>query len=616
MILQERWYQEEASDALIEDLMSSFDENDNLLSTAIHGICVAPPGTGKSVMPCKVIDEFLTKFPEKTVLVVSHVEAVLEQNHSKLVEFFDGIRIGLWSAGIGLKMIEKITVVGIQSAYKDPGVFKNVGLIIIDECHLTAAEKGMYHKFIKPFPNVPRIGFTATPWSGKISLLDVKDPLFNKISYDISDYNIYNRLIAEGYLVPLIPLPTDFNMDEEGIRLIGGEFVDSDMSEKFDKEEVTNEICKRICKFGKKYKKWLIFAIDTKHAENISKKINELGFPCEALYTGSKRSKIEVLSDFRRGDLRAVVNVGMVVTGTDIAEIDMLVFARLTNSPVWHVQANGRGTRPVFVGDHDLNTIEGRLAAIKESGKTHTLVLDFARNARRLGPINGIEVEKKKESKGVTRIMAKSCKNCGTDNHLRAVNCIACNEEFEFAVKLKTVPSTAKILKEDKPAKVEKAPPRWLDVQQIQYMIHTKIGSPNMFKVIYKCKLVEVSQYICLDHDKWMPKSIALAFVKNRFVGALKDYPRSTKDLFDRRFDLKVPTKIQITHDGEFIKILDVEFEKGNNFPSTVRVLGKGILPASPNIKDFGVSNIFKKLKDKMKEETAKVDNWDDDIPF
>lgn len=615
LALQERWYQEEASDCAIQDVMASFDADLNPLDEMIHGIIVAPPGTGKSVIPCKIIDEFLTKFPSKKVLVVSHVESVLEQNHTKLVEYFDGIRIGLWSAGIGLKQIEKITVVGIQSAYKNPEVFgDDVGLILVDECHLTAAEKGMYKKFFRPYMKVPRVGLTATPWAGTMSLLDVKDPLFNKISYDISDYHIYNRLIAEGFIVPLIPLPTDFNMDEEGIRMVGGEFVDSDMSAKFDKDEVTNEICKRVVKYGKKYKKWLIFAIDTKHAEHISEKINSLGVACEAVYTGSKRSKIEVISDFKRGDLRAVVNVGMMTTGIDIPEIDMLVFARLTNSPVFHVQGNGRGTRAVYKGDHDLNTIVGRLAAIKESGKTHCLVLDFARNARRLGPINGIEVGKKKEGKGITRIMAKQCKNCGTDNHLRAVNCIACEEEFEFAIKLKTVPSTAKILKEEP---IKKPEPRWLDVQQIEYSLHHKPGSPNIFKVNYFCKLINVPQYICLDHEQYMAKQAARGFVKNRFVGDSKESPRSVKELWNQRFSLRIPTRIRITHDGDFIKIIDTEFSKEIH-PSSVRIVGKNSTQIETS--DKGVTNIFKKLQNKMKQESVEKyideNGYDDDIPF
>ena len=57
-------------------------------------------------------------------------------------------------------------------------------------------------------------------------------------------------------------------------------------------------------------------------------------------------------------------------------------------STVLWVQMLGRGTRPVYPVGYDSETIEQRIEAIKVSGKLDCLVLDYAGNTRRLGPIN------------------------------------------------------------------------------------------------------------------------------------------------------------------------------------------------------------------------------------
>jgi len=64
-----------------------------------------------------------------------------------------------------------------------------------------------------------------------------------------------------------------------------------------------------------------------------------------------------------------MVNVGVLTTGFDFPEIDLIIMLRPTNSPVLWVQMLGRGTRPA-------------------DGKENCMVLDFAGNTPRLGPIN------------------------------------------------------------------------------------------------------------------------------------------------------------------------------------------------------------------------------------
>ena len=98
-----RYYQKEAVQAMLE--------------AQSNQVVVMPTGSGKTI----VIAEFLKQYGGK-VLVLSHVKEILAQNYESLVRH--GINdIGLWSAGLGIKIIKHVTVAGIQSVYNKPELF-------------------------------------------------------------------------------------------------------------------------------------------------------------------------------------------------------------------------------------------------------------------------------------------------------------------------------------------------------------------------------------------------------------------------------------------------------------------------------------------------------------
>src|SRR5439155_5126133 len=128
------------------------------------------------------------------------------------------------------------------------------------------------------------------------------------------------------------------------------------------------------------------------------------------------------------------------------------------SSKLW-VQMLGRGTRPLFIKEgYDLTTIQGRLASIAASPKQNVLVMDFAGNIKRCGPINDPIVPKKKgASKGEAPI--KICDSCGMYNHISARFCggepystvMGCGAEFVFQVKLTKQASTQEVIRTEAP---------------------------------------------------------------------------------------------------------------------------------------------------------------------
>src|ERR1700761_7754228 len=82
-----------------------------------------------------------------------------------------------------------------------------------------------------------------------------------------------------------------------------------------------------------------------------------------------------IVNEYKKGNLRCLVNVGCFTTGFDHPAIDLMAFMRPTRSPVLYVQMGGRGMR------------------IAE-GKLDCCLLDFGGVINELGPIDLVDAYK------------------------------------------------------------------------------------------------------------------------------------------------------------------------------------------------------------------------------
>ncbi len=135
-----------------------------------------------------------------------------------------------------------------------------------------------------------------------------------------------------------------------------------------------------------------------------------------------------------------------------------------------------------------------RLAAIAGSQKQNCLVLDFAGNTLRLGPINDPRIPKKKgESKG--DIPIKLCPECSCMNHISARWCVNCGAEFVFQEKITPKASTLALIVRDEPLVA------MFPVDRVTYAQHVakSSGIPSL-KVSYYCGIRRFTEYVCLQH--------------------------------------------------------------------------------------------------------------------
>ena len=494
-IVKPRYYQTEAVDAM--------------LACKDNGVVVLPTASGKSF----VLRMFCEQFKGK-VLILSHVREILIQDFDCLAGLPD---VGLYSAGLDMRVIGRVTVAGIQSVWKLGRLFKDFDIVLIDECHLVN-NAGMYKKLLDRL-NVQYIGLTATDFRLKGGYIHGRRGMFDSVCYEAK----VDKLTDEGYLCPLEFKGDVEAMDITGIKTTGGDYNLKEMSLRFNRKVVTNRIVEKIAKYEAKH--ILIFCIDINHAEQVSAALNRSGIPSLAVHSKSPRD--QALLDFKAGKVRAIANVNVLTTGFDFPAIDMIVLLRPTKSMSLHQQMLGRGMR------------------LHES-KTVTIVKDFTENTVTLGtvrepaPLTGTGDGK---GKGGDNPFLKTCPECETICH-PAVRICECGYKFKFEHNLSL---TAKVVKPN----VE-----WHDVTAVLYNIHHKPGSPNSLKVSYMCGLRVFNEWVLLDHSGYASHK-ARHWVSRRWLGTL-DAPTTTKGLYAECDSIKKPVRLRVDDAGKFPKIMSM----------------------------------------------------------
>jgi len=518
--IQLRSYQSEC----IESIWNYFRNNTG------NPVCALPTGTGKSVCIAGFCQSVLRQFPGQRIMVLTHVKELIDQNYKKLVSIWPTAPAGIYSAGLNRRdTLNNVIFAGIGSVAKKPELFGHVDLVIVDECHLVSPnDMTMYRKFfgslMQTNPCLKIIGFTATPWRlghGKITEGD--DSIFTDICFDITSVHAFNRLIAEGFLAPLVPKSTRTVLEVDGLHIRGGEFIPKEVQAAVDVEVITRAALQEAMEYVDTRHKWLIFASGVEHAIHIDEILQEYGLKGAAVHSKmTTEERDEAIRLYQAGEYQYLVNNNILTTGFDCPEVDLIICLRPTASSVLWVQMLGRGTRPF-------------------PGKTNCLVLDFARNTKRLGPINDPVVPRKKGEKGGPAPI-KECPKCGANVHASLRWCNSeiipgqkCDYEFKFETKLVMGAGTDEIIKGDLPV-VE-----MFAVDYITYTEHHKMGKPPSMKVSYACGRRIFNEFVCLEHPGNVA-SKARKWVSDRLPVAI----HKTADLLAVATQLKTATHLRV----------------------------------------------------------------------
>ena len=522
-------------------------------------IVAAPTGVGKSVIIGGFVKEVFRRYPGQRVMMLTHVRELIEQNASKLLAVWPSAPVGIYSAGLGRKeSFFPITYAGIASVARNTEQFGHIDLILIDECHLVSPKDNTtYQKVIKILrkinPRIKVIGFTATPWRAGQGLL-IEDGLFTDICCDMTGVDAFNWFIDQGYLITLIPKATAIEIDTSGISMQQGDYNLKELQAASNKEAITYVALREAMEYGADRNKWLVFATGIQHAIDVANMLNSIGV--EATYVHSKmtsKERDQRLADFRAGKYRAMVNNGILTTGFDDPGIDMIIILRPTQSVGLWVQLLGRGTRPLYMAGFDLTTQEGRLAAIGESSKHNCLVMDFAGNTRRLGPINDPVMPTKKRG-GRAEAPMRTCENCGEQSHASLRRCPFCDFVFPIVVKIAAGASTQALIKTKKQ---EDPITETFQVDRVVYSEHHKDGRPPAIKASYHTGLRKFDEWVCLEHGGF-PAKKARDWWRER---AGSEPPATTLEAFQRLKELRQPKNMIVWVNKKYPEIMSFSYD-------------------------------------------------------
>jgi DNA repair protein RadD len=202
----------------------------------------------------------------------------------------------------------------------------------------------------------------------------------------------------------------------------------------------------------------------------------------------------------------------------------------------------GRGTRPF-------------------EGKNNCLVLDFAGNTARLGPINDPVIPRKKGDK-VGEAPIRICEVCNMYNHASARFCggqpyptnEGCGNPFTFTTKLKKVASTNELIKSDLPVVEE------FFVDSVTYATHQKAGKPPSLRVTYYCNLRKFTEFIHFELPGWGERK-SKEWWTARVNEESKFFPVTTASALEwAPKALKVPTRLRVWTNKPYPEILAVSF--------------------------------------------------------
>jgi DNA repair protein RadD len=516
--------------ASIESLYAHFEKSEG------NPLIVLPTGTGKSVVIADFVRGAFADYPDTRILMVTHVKELISQNFATLLKLWPEAPAGIYSAGLNSRDLQSpILFCGIQSIHKRAYDVQRCDLVLIDEAHLIPRSSGtMYRRFIDQLreinPPLKVVGFTATPYRLDSGMLHRgKAAVFDTIAYEAN----IGDMIEQGYLCLVSTKSTKAKQDVSGVGKRGGEFIAGELESAVDDAELNRQIAAEIVERGAERGSWLVFAAGVAHAEHLRSAIASHGITAECVFGETPPGQRgDMLDRFKNGDLRCLVNVNVLTTGFDAPGVDLIAMCRPTQSTGLYVQMIGRGTR---------------LA----EGKAGCLVLDFARNAVRHGPIDTVKKSGDYDpdrEKGEAPV--KVCPQCEEIVFAGCRTCPACGHEWpapkiDLAKKAIAAPLLSKELETD-----------WVPVTGCTYgRWEGRDGKPDSMCVEYACGFARYREWVCFEHVGY-PREKARLWWMQRKPGI--PAPPTVGEAILHEFP--APTGIRLQRAGQYFNVVAVRF--------------------------------------------------------
>lgn len=355
-------------------------------------LLVSPAGSGKSVIIAEI-----------TRLAIEKGGHVMFMVHRK--ELVDQIIDTFLKDDIDLSHTTVMTVGKIKRRL---GKLPTPTLIITDETHHSLAKT--YQDIYNWYDNVPRLGFSATPWrlSGK-GLKDVYD--------DMVEGPSVQWLIDNSYLADYTMYGYKSGDDSQLKKSSTGDYTGRSMDD-YAKTIIRGDVIKTWREKANE-RKTIVYCHAVWFSKEVAQAFNDAGI--KAAHVDSKtpsgeRSKI--MADFKAGKIMVLCNCDLISEGFNVPDCSCVVLLRPTESLVLYIQQSMRPMR--FV-----------------PGK-HAVIIDQVGNFKKFGTPDTprtwtLEDRKKKKGNGGGQLgpPVRTCEKCFAVIPAQSRSCPICGAEIE-----------------------------------------------------------------------------------------------------------------------------------------------------------------------------------------
>ncbi|MGW0865771.1 DEAD/DEAH box helicase [Streptomyces sp. NPDC002611] len=303
---------------------------------------VLPTGAGKTVVFSHLAHQMLENLGGRRVLVIAHREELIEQAAAKLLAVDPMLRVGIVKAQRDDHHDADVIVASVQTlaVEKRRQAIRDIGLVIVDECHHAAARTYMdVLAHFGAWDGVPVAGFTATMTRTDGGLAEVWEDVAFRM--DILD------MITDGYLCDVrgkrITVDT---LDLDKVRTRGGDLVDGQLGQALEDSGALDAIAKAYVDHASD-RPGVVFTPTVATAQAAAVALRAVGITAAPVWGDMGRDERRAtLAQYVAGEVQVLTNCMVLTEGFDAPHTSCVVVARPTKSPGLYVQMVGRGLRP------------------------------------------------------------------------------------------------------------------------------------------------------------------------------------------------------------------------------------------------------------------------------
>ena len=337
-----------------------------------------PTGSGKTRTSMEVITSVFNEEPEGTIIVwLAHSEELCEQAFSCFRETWEHVarkRLTAYRAWAehDFPSLEEgqssFVVAGFQKLAKivtrDRNVFGNLNprikLVVVDEAHRTTAPTFRLVTESLIGLNTHLIGLSATPGrADEVETRELAEFYFStQVQLPVMEGEsvigmLRDRKILSEVDYQELKTNRDFELTLSEKARLEDEFdFPPGFLKRVGTDEIRNiEILKRLIRECGDNRRILFFACDISHSRYMTALLLYFGYSAGHLDgTTDKHTRRKMIDDFRENRLQVLSNVGILSTGFDAPNTDVVFISRPTQSVVLYSQMIGRGLRGKAIG--------------------------------------------------------------------------------------------------------------------------------------------------------------------------------------------------------------------------------------------------------------------------